>query len=586
MADSPTSKFAESIKSLYDNKNVLISSEKLQGFLERFDPALTPDELDVLRSDLIADKDQKSLINLHKLVDSIADKIDMNGNGDFQLMELQVTSKDQQNHELRSTNEKLQSLLKKMSLELQRLQKSSATLAVPGSVPLILCEGGAQQVQLQTSLKKISKLESKNLQLESEIKRLEEALARSQAPNKVARQLASSSDALAQVASLTEKVAELETQILQLPLYEASGVKTPEKRPKGAKALGVDPEARSKEARQHLLRIQRELKTSAQLLSENAKLKDALGRKKAYNVAQGKPMSECMGLLLKALMDDPKYQCTSASQAWAFFEPGSELVHKLELPSSPKRSSEEVTRSRFRDKVSELGVLTSSEILDTVDFLDSGCSGSVNYDEWKAGVMLALAANGDLNALLTEEEFNAIMFRIKTKIDAKGKTIEEVFQAIDLDGNASLSTEEFAQGIIEFGVSQKEAKQIFSVIDADKSGTLELNEFIDAIREGSEADVMKQVAQPILRQVGTALIKKSTVEECKELATPVGSDMLSFDGFVKLVRYGHPEMALSTIMRLWCIVDKTGQGGGVGFANIPDLVTNILAATMSLDDEK
>merc|ERR1719428_204787 len=83
-----------------------------------------------------------------------------------------------------------------------------------------------------------------------------------------------------------------------------------------------------------------------------------------------------------------------------------------------------------------------------------------------------------------------------------------------------------------------------------------------------------------------ALIKKSSVEECKELATPVGSDMLSFDGFVKLVRYGHPEMALSTIMRLWCIVDKTGQGGGVGFASIPDLVTNILAATMSLDDEK
>merc|ERR1719428_43428 len=265
----------------------------------------------------------------------------------------------------------------------------------------------------------------------------------------------------------------------------------------------------------------------------NAKLKGALGRKKAYNAAQawglwhkhGKPMSECMGLVLKALMDDPKYQCTSASQAWAFFMPG---------------SSKEVTRSRFRDKLFELGVLTSSEIVDTVDFLDSGCSGSVNYDEWKAGVMLALAANGDLHALLTEEEFNAIMFRIKTKIDAKGKTIEETFQALDLDGNASLSTEEFAQGIIEFGVSQKEAKQIFSVIDADKSGTLEFNEFIDAIREGAEADVMKQVVQPILRQVGTALIKKSSVEvgfwrrELEELATPVGSDMLSFDGFVKL----------------------------------------------------
>ena len=85
------------------------------------------------------------------------------------------------------------------------------------------------------------------------------------------------------------------------------------------------------------------------------------------------------------------------------------------------------------------------------------------------------------------------MFRIKTKIDAKGKTIEETFRALDLDGNASLSTEEFAQGIIEFGVSQKEAKQIFSVIDADKSGTLELNEFIYAIREGSPFRVQRGV---------------------------------------------------------------------------------------------
>merc|ERR1711937_886555 len=72
---------------------------------------------------------------------------------------------------------------------------------------------------------------------------------------------------------------------------------------------------------------------------------------------------------------------------------------------------------------------------------------------------------------------------------------------------------------------------------------------------------------------------KSCVEECQELATPVGSDMLSFDGFVQVIRLGHPGMTLSSIMRLWCIVDKCGQGG-MGFANIPDLVSNILAATM------
>merc|ERR1719487_2942849 len=107
---------------------------------------------------------------------------------------------------------------------------------------------------------------------------------------------------------------------------------------------------------------------------------------------------------------------------------------------------------------------------------------------------------------------------------------------------------------------------------------MDIDEFEDAIEEGADSDVMRAYAEPILKKVGEALILKSCVEECQELATPVGSDMLSFDGFVQLVGFGHPEMTLSAIMRLWCIVDKCGQGG-LGFANIPDLVANILAAT-------
>merc|ERR1719158_1075725 len=92
---------------------------------------------------------------------------------------------------------------------------------------------------------------------------------------------------------------------------------------------------------------------------------------------------------------------------------------------------------------------------------------------------------------------------------------------------------------------------------------------------------MMQVVLPIFKQIGEALVRKACVEECQELATPVGSDMLSFDGFVQLIRFGLPDMPLASIMRLWCIVDKCGQGG-LGFANIPDLVSNILASTSTL----
>merc|ERR1719161_1502448 len=132
---------------------------------------------------------------------------------------------------------------------------------------------------------------------------------------------------------------------------------------------------------------------------------------------------------------------------------------------------------------------------------------------------------------------------------------------------------------IRVGLSQKEITQMFFSMDGEQEGVIEINDLEQAIEEGSEADVMKQVATPILRQVGEALIRKSCMEKCQELATSRGSDMLSFDGFVTLIRFGHPAMTLSSIMRLWCTVDKCGKGG-LGFANIPDLVSNILQATM------
>merc|ERR1719161_1988541 len=136
---------------------------------------------------------------------------------------------------------------------------------------------------------------------------------------------------------------------------------------------------------------------------------------------------------------------------------------------------------------------------------------------------------------------------------------------------------------IRVGLSQKEITQMFFSMDGEHEGVIEINDLEQAIEDGSEADVMKQVATPILRQVGQALIRKSCVQKCQELATSIGSDMLSFDGFVTLVRFGRPEMTLSSIMRLWCTVDKCGKGG-FGFANISELVSSILAATMPFGD--
>lgn len=276
-------------------------------------------------------------------------------------------------------------------------------------------------------------------------------------------------------------------------------------------------------------------------------------------------MTECVNVILQRLMDDPTIQCNSASQAWRYFEPSEENT---------------VDRHNFYTKVTVLDILTQGEVAGLLEFVDYGGSGSIDYDEWKAALMMALAASGELHALPTEEEFNAVMYRIDAKLKAKGISAKEAFEMCDLDKSKGLTHEEFTQGMIKLqvGLSVKEITQMFFAMDADQGGTMDLEEFEDAIFDGAESDTMRDVAVPIFKKVGESLIQKACVEECQELATPAGSDQLSFDGFVQLIRLGHPEMTLSAIMRLWCIVDKCGQGG-LGFANIPDLVDNILAST-------
>jgi Ca2+-binding EF-hand superfamily protein len=271
-------------------------------------------------------------------------------------------------------------------------------------------------------------------------------------------------------------------------------------------------------------------------------------------------------------MDDPTIHCNSASQAWAFFGPDKE---------------NQVDRDTFYTKVKSLDILTQEETSGLLEYVDYGGSGSIDYDEWKAGLMMALASSGELHALPTEEEFNAVMYRIDAKLKSKGITPKKAFEMCDLDKSKGLTHEEFMQGMLKLqvGLSQKEITQMFFAMDADQGGTMDLEEFEDAILDGAEADTMRAVALPIFKQIGQALIQKACVEECQELATPVGSDNLSFDGFVQLVRFGLPDMSLSSVMRLWCIVDKCGMGG-LGYANIPDLVANILASVSTAGKQK
>merc|ERR1739848_296915 len=104
-------------------------------------------------------------------------------------------------------------------------------------------------------------------------------------------------------------------------------------------------------------------------------------------------------------MNDPKNNVSTASQAWAFFEPD---------------DTNQVDSIRFQERIRKFDILTPDEVVNLLGYIDYSGSGTVDFDEWKAALMMALTASGELHALPTEEEFNAIMFRIKAKIVAKG----------------------------------------------------------------------------------------------------------------------------------------------------------------------
>merc|ERR1719247_744992 len=154
----------------------------------------------------------------------------------------------------------------------------------------------------------------------------------------------------------------------------------------------------------------------------------------------GRSNTECINAILQKLMEDPKILCGSASQAWHFFEPD---------------SNNQVDRKSFKEKVAALKVLTNEEILALCDYVDYAASGQIDYDGWKAGLLLALASSKDLHNLPTEEEFNAWMFRIKAKLVAKGLTPKQAFDVVDLNKDQRLTHEEFLHGMtkLELGLS-------------------------------------------------------------------------------------------------------------------------------------
>eukprot|EP00002_Diphylleia_rotans_P011827 TRINITY_DN2328_c0_g1_i2.p1 TRINITY_DN2328_c0_g1~~TRINITY_DN2328_c0_g1_i2.p1 ORF type:complete len:659 (+),score=129.79 TRINITY_DN2328_c0_g1_i2:86-2062(+) len=99
--------------------------------------------------------------------------------------------------------------------------------------------------------------------------------------------------------------------------------------------------------------------------------------------------------------------------------------------------------------------------------------GTINYRLFLARYKLHLA-----------EEYASweveVIDRIQERIFSSRQSLEETFKKFDLDGNATLSFEEFVKAMATFdlGLSQGQVKELMKSMDSNGDGQLDFNEFI------------------------------------------------------------------------------------------------------------
>jgi Ca2+-binding EF-hand superfamily protein len=292
------------------------------------------------------------------------------------------------------------------------------------------------------------------------------------------------------------------------------------------------------------------LKNKSNALAQSAaELTPASGPNEAASASKEsvvqKEGSVCVGVVLRMLMSQG---VTSASSAFAYFEPEPDAT---------------VTREQLTLKTIELKCLEASEIETLCEYLDPTGSGSIAFRDFKAALQRYLVMSGDVHSSLTEEEFNAVIVRIKEKLKIRGLSIAQLFKEYDSDNSGTLQRNEFIEGFstMQLGLSTKEIAQLFYAMDASGDGMLSLKELEDAISQGS-VDHLLEWAKATFQEIGETLLQGAAKEACTNHAMQPEMTAITYDGFVKLIQSYDDSLSLADICRLWCVVDKLGDSSG------------------------
>merc|ERR1719335_968980 len=107
------------------------------------------------------------------------------------------------------------------------------------------------------------------------------------------------------------------------------------------------------------------------------------------------------------------------------------------------------------ERVQILDTLEPEERQTLVDYLDPMNTGQIAFEDFKAALLTFLASSGDVHSSFSEDEFNTVMARIKTKFDTRGVSVEAAFREYDTDRSGTLQRHEFVEGLqrLQLGLS-------------------------------------------------------------------------------------------------------------------------------------
>merc|ERR1719265_2477478 len=97
-----------------------------------------------------------------------------------------------------------------------------------------------------------------------------------------------------------------------------------------------------------------------------------------------------------------------------------------------------VKREEMLARVQTLDILEREERQTLVDYLDPMNTGQIAFEDFKAALLTFLASSGDVHSSFSEDEFNTVMARIKSKFEARGMKVETAFVEYDVDGSGTL----------------------------------------------------------------------------------------------------------------------------------------------------